>query len=118
MDKVLASYAVLDFFSDKKSDIIDVYVPLMVRTICQNNLDKFDRDVAHDYFVKEYGLTSITKGAIDSILNRMCNQKLLTRSNGEFFVDNVQLANVKVWKDDKQIESSFDNLIFFDSAVC
>lgn len=111
MDKVLASYAVLDFFSDKKKDIIDVYIPLIVRTICQNNLDKFDRDVAHDYFVKEYGLTSMTIGAIDSILNRMCNQKLLTRSNGEFLVDNTQLANVKVWNDNAQIESSFDNLI-------
>lgn len=111
MDKVLASYAVLDYFSDKHKDIIDMYVPLFVRVICQYQLQGFEREKIRNLFVQEYGLTSITFGAIDTILNRMCHADLLSRENGIYYTNDVNILKIKFPNLDSQIEQSFDDII-------
>lgn len=111
MDKVLASYAILDYFSDKHKDIIDMYVPLIVRVICQYQLQGFDRGQVREFFVQEYGLTSITLGAIDSILNRMCHKDLLSREKGTYYTNDANIVKIKFPNLNSQINDSFEEIV-------
>lgn len=111
MDKVLVSYAILDYLSEKNQDIVDAYIPLVGRVILQYASDGIDRDKVRQWFVEDYGLTSITLGAIDSILRRMCTRKMLSRENGCYYIDSEKIASIPYPDLDDSIFCSFSEVI-------
>lgn len=115
MDKVLVSYAILDYLSEKNQDIVDAYIPLVGTVILQHELEYFDRDKVREYFVADYGLTSITLGAIESILRRMCSQKMLKRENGSYSIGSTNLASIPYSRLDESMARSFSVIV---KSIC
>lgn len=82
INKTLATYAILNYLSDRKQDIIDMYIPLVTSLVVKDNLPTIERNDVCKMFREEYGISSLTYGAMESILKRMTKQGLLSKDNG------------------------------------
>lgn len=76
VSKTLATYTILNYLSDRKKDIIDMYIPLVASLVVKDNLPTIERNNVCKMFREEYGISSLTYGAMESILNRMTKQDL------------------------------------------
>lgn len=92
--KALQAYTLLSAFKDQYgSDIIDVHIPLLARSILIGNMKVLSSQNVLDIFKKEYGIDSMTHGAAVLILKRMCKKQLLARDGQNFKVDDKKLNN-------------------------
>lgn len=91
INKTLATYAILNYLSDRKQDIIDMYIPLVASLVVKDNLPTIERNNVCKMFREEYGISSLTYGAMESILNRMTKQGLLSKDNGLYIPSKEKL---------------------------
>lgn len=71
IQKPLIAYSVLNYIWSKDQDILDTYIPLVCSCILKNNLQEVTRNDIEHWFLQEYGLNNLTKGACESIIRRM-----------------------------------------------
>lgn len=115
MNETIFSLAYLQYMHEVLGkDIIDCYVPLFCKCIIKDGVTEVDVQKLKDSMSSLYGISNLTSGAIDTILNRMAssNYSILTKNNGRFYVNGDKLAEyeVKLRKDDR-IKEEFDSLV-------
>lgn len=85
--KALQAYTLLGAFKDQYgSDIIDVHIPLLVKSMMVRNIKVMNSQNVLDIFKADYGIDSMTHGAAVLILKRMCKKQLLERDGQDFKV--------------------------------
>jgi len=115
MNETIFSLAYLQYMHEVLGkDIIDCYVPLFCKCIIKEGATEIDVKKLKDSMSSLYGISNLTSGAIDTILNRMAssNYSILSKNNGRFYVNEPKLTEyeVKLNKDDR-IKEEFDSLV-------
>lgn len=106
MNETIFSLAYLQYMHEVLGkDIIDCYVPLFCKCIIKDGATEIDVKKLKDSMSSLYGISNLTSGAIDTILNRMAssNYSILSKNNGRFYVNEPKLTEyeVKLNKDDR-----------------
>lgn len=115
MNEAIFGLAYLQYMHEVlHKDIIDCYVPLFCKCILQDGCNVIDSQKIKSLMSAQYGITNLTFGAIDTILNRMASTSysILSKNNGQFFVNESKLAEYEVTlnKNDS-IREDFNTLI-------
>lgn len=111
INNTILGYAVLDYFAEKEMDVLDAYIPLFCKAIMAKNLKVVDRDIMKEIVIKRYGLSSITLGAVDSILKRMIHSDYLKRDHQELYVNESKIVKFNEVHSEAGIEQNYDDLI-------
>ena len=77
INKSIFGYAMLDYMSEQKKDILDMYIPLVCHSIAKGDIEGIDNVVVKKLLKDDYGLDKITYGAIDAILAKMHRDGLI-----------------------------------------
>lgn len=115
MNEAIFGLAYLQYMHEVlHKDIVDCYVPLFCKCILQDGCTTIDSQKMKSLMSTQYGITNLTFGAIETILNRMAgtNYSVLSKNNGQFFVTENKLAEyeVKLNKNDR-IKEEFNTLV-------
>lgn len=111
IDNILLGYAILDHFSDRGMDVLDAYIPLFCKAIMAENIKTVNRDTMKDIVAERYGMTTITLGAVDSILKRMVTSGYLKRDHHELYVNESKIIEFKEVHLEEDVKQDYDDLI-------
>lgn len=75
--KALQAYTLIEYLWDNYRDVIELYIPIIVKHIIEDNLNSIDELKLKEFFVESYGLDNITFGGLRQILKRMRTKGLL-----------------------------------------
>lgn len=75
--KALQAYTFIQYLWDSSRDVVELYVPMVVRQILDENLYEIDEEKLKEYFSGRFGLDNITYGGLRAILKRMRSKGLL-----------------------------------------
>ena len=115
MNEAIFSLAYLQYMHEVlHKDIIDCYVPLFCKCIITDSNSIVSVQNIKDSMSSKYGISNLTFGAIDTILNRMSSSRysILSKNNGQFIVNESKLSEYEVkLNGDDRIREEFNTLI-------
>lgn len=115
IQKPLIAYSVLNYIWSKDQDILDTYIPLVCSCILKNNLQEVTRNDIEHWFLQEYGLNNLTKGACESIIRRMIKIGYLKNENHKYLV--IQDKIVEYVENAKTIEHADTDFSYLIAAI-
>ena len=115
IQKSLVAYSVLNYIWSKDQDILDTYIPLVCSCILKNNLQEVTRNDIEQWFLQEYGLNNITKGACESIIRRMAKIGYLKNERHKYLV--IQDEIIKYIENAKTIEQADTDFSYLITAI-
>lgn len=111
-NKTLFGLAFLNYnWETNKRDIIDTYIPLVCECIINKQINTVDRNIIQLELIEDYGL-NVPLGAIESILRRCKEEKILTRDKGLYKVDwSVITKHTGNKKSKNLVENNFEDVL-------
>lgn len=109
VERYLLTYAMLSYLQEKGMTQLDLYVPLVCKSIVTHNANVVSRKDLQDWFAADYGLSTIYKGVLDTLLKKMTGH-YLTRENGKYLVVNSAVNTALESISNELNENSFSSL--------
>ena len=71
VDKAITTYTFLDSLRESGIKHLDLYVPLVCKSIIKHNASVVTRDDLKDWFAEDYGMSKVYQGVFDTLLKKM-----------------------------------------------
>lgn len=110
VDKTITTYTFLDSLRESGIQQLDLYVPLVCKSILKHNANEVHRDDLKTWFAEDYGMSKVYQGVFDTLLRKM-KGKWLTLSKGKYEVNMPEVIKTNQMHEERDITADFDNLL-------
>jgi len=110
VDKTITTYTFLDSLRESGIKQLDLYVPLVCRSILKHNAREVCRDDLKAWFTEDYGMSKVYQGVFDTLLRKM-KGGCLTLNNGKYDVNMPEVIRINQMHEERDITADFDNLL-------
>ena len=110
VDKTITTYTFLDSLRESGIQQLDLYVPLVCKSILKHNAKEASRDDLKSWFSEDYGMSKVYQGVFDTLLRKM-KGNCLTLNNGKYEVNMPEIIKVNQKHEERDITAEFDNLL-------
>lgn len=110
VDKTITTYTFLDSLRESGIQQLNLYVPLVCKSILKHNASVVNRDDLKTWFTEDYGMSKVYQGVFDTLLRKM-RGKCLSLNNGKYEVNMTEVMKINQMHDERDITSDFDNLL-------
>ena len=91
ISRTITSYTILNYFSEKGLNQLDLYVPLACKCLNKNASQTVSVESLKKWFSEEYGLSKVYQGVFVSLLKRMHSLGILSLEKGCYYINQEQL---------------------------
>ena len=110
VDKTITTYTFLDSLRESGIQQLDLYVPLVYKSILKHNASGVCRDDLKAWFAEDYGMSKVYQGVFDTLLRKM-KGSCLTLKNGKYEVNISEVIRINQMHEERDITADFDNLL-------
>lgn len=110
IDRTITTYTFLDTLSELGVKQLDLYVPLVCKSIIKHDAKEVSREVLKSWFANDYGMSTVYQGVFDTLMKKM-NGKYLVWQNGKYIVDLAEVTTLLNRYQEHDISKDIDALL-------
>ena len=110
VDKTITTYTFLDSLRESGIKQLDLYIPLVCKSIMKHNAREVTRDNLKEWFTEDYGMSKVYQGVFDTLLKKMKDGCLMLEK-GKFIVNTQEVIKVTEKHQERDITADFDALL-------
>lgn len=110
VDRTITTYTFLDSLCELGIKQLDLYVPLVCKSIIAHEAKEVTRELLIRWFADDYGMKKVYQGVFDTLMKKM-SPKYLTRTSGKYMVNMSDVVDLASKHQDRDISADFKSLL-------
>ena len=110
IDRTLTTYTFLSALKESGINQLDLYVPLVCKSIVTHKASEVDRDLLKKWFYEDYGIKDIYHGVLENLIRKM-KGKCLSLVEGRYQVNLQEVLKVANKHPERDLSADFQNLL-------
>lgn len=110
VDRTITTYTFLDSLCELGIKQLDLYVPLVCKSIIVHDAKEVTRESLITWFSEDYGMKKVYQGVFDTLIKKM-SPKYLTRSAGKYTVNMPAVVDLASKHQERDISVDFNTLL-------